>query len=73
MTMPTKDIVCFNCGCTVQPGECHCGATNKWAFDPFDGWWVTGSIAHGGIRRGELTIFASGSNVGKSTVHNDLD
>jgi len=36
---------CFNCGCVIDPGTCHCGADVHYAFDPFDGWYVTGSIA----------------------------
>lgn len=39
-------LKCFNCGCLVKPGKCHCGAEVYWAFDPYDGWYAAGSIPH---------------------------
>ena len=41
---PTRKIKCCNCECEVDPGECHCGAQNWWAFDEFDGWYASGRI-----------------------------
>jgi len=39
----SRPLECINCGCTVLPGSCHCGATNHWHFDCLDGWWVGGN------------------------------
>ena len=42
---PFGPIECSNCGCTIPPGTCHCGAEMRWEFDRFDGWRRRGSIA----------------------------
>lgn len=42
---PIKRLKCFNCGCKVLPGKCHCGAELWWAFDPYDGWYEAGRIS----------------------------
>jgi hypothetical protein len=44
ITAPKKKLECFNCGCLVRAGKCHCGADNYWAFDYYDGWHRSGSI-----------------------------
>lgn len=41
VTLPRP--TCFNCGCIVDPGVCHCGADVRYAFDPFDDWHVVGT------------------------------
>lgn len=42
---PPRKITCFNCGCKIKPGRCHCGADVWWALDPYEGWRALGEIA----------------------------